>query len=442
MTAFADRVREKSIEVWGERRKIEMVGTAPAFVQGQRRLARVARCLRPVLVTGETGVGKELFARALHLLGPRSEQPFFAVNCALYQDSSLLISELFGHRKGSFTGAHSDRPGLFKRAHGGTIFLDEVGEMSLKVQAMLLRALSEGEIQPLGTDETQTVDVRIIAATNRDLAAMAHRRRFREDLYYRLGYIRLHIPPLRDRGSDGLHIATWMLDALNSEHDTKKQLSEKAKRVLLRYHWPGNVREMKAVVEAGYYVSEGSTIKATDLQVGPSRFGVVPSGEPSARVAGDDEPQASGDSSSLMSQPPFLSESRREARSGSGRRFGSPPPTLEDDESTRALPVSNPGWKPVESEAQRYFRRVVDGEVTFWESVRDDFISRDLNRRQVQQIIRQGLEATEGSYKKLVRLFGCSEDEYTRFMDFLRHHKLKPSRKTMQKIRRGEHVAE
>ncbi|WP_029356660.1 sigma-54 dependent transcriptional regulator [Bosea sp. 117] len=210
-----------------------------------RRAAQVAAFDVPVLVLGETGTGKELLARAIHYSSLRSERPFFAVNCGAIPDE-LLESELFGHKKGSFTGAHATRIGLLDQADGGTVLLDEIGDVSPAFQVKLLRFMQEGEIRPVGSNETKRVDVRVLAATHRDLAREVQGGRFREDLYYRLSAMVLSLPPLRERSADLRVLAQRILDSLSGTHGKRtKGFTEEALACIEAYEWPGNVRELQ-----------------------------------------------------------------------------------------------------------------------------------------------------------------------------------------------------
>jgi two-component system, NtrC family, nitrogen regulation response regulator NtrX len=221
-----------------------------------------------VLITGENGSGKEIVARTLHRLSLRADQPFIDVNCAAIPEE-LIESELFGHRKGAFTGAIDDRKGKFELADGGTLFLDEIGDMSLRTQAKVLRVLQEQTFQRVGGQQTIKVDVRVIAATNKDLQAEISSGTFRSDLYYRLAVIPIEVPPLRDRGNDVVLLAEHFLRRYAAESgQKKKKLTAGAAAKLKAYHWPGNVRELRNVVERLAILLRGDTIEAADIQLG------------------------------------------------------------------------------------------------------------------------------------------------------------------------------
>jgi two-component system NtrC family response regulator len=225
-------------------------------------VGRVATGDAKVLITGESGVGKDLIARDIHSRSARAARPFIAVNCAGLTET-LLESELFGHVKGSFTGAYRDKPGKLQLAHKGTLFLDEVGEMSLRMQALLLRFLENGEIQAVGADHIRsTVDVRVVAATNRNLPDMVAAGQFREDLLYRLRVIHIHVPPLRERKED-VRVLVEHLAARHASHAV--EFTEDALRTLERYRWPGNVRELQNVVEQALWMSNGSLVAVDHL---------------------------------------------------------------------------------------------------------------------------------------------------------------------------------
>jgi two-component system response regulator PilR (NtrC family) len=217
-----------------------------------------------VLITGESGTGKELVARALHTEGNRAKKPFVAVNCGAIPEE-LMESELFGHKRGAFTGAIADKSGLFQEADGGTLFLDEIGELSLGLQVKLLRALQERKVKPVGaTDETE-VDVRVVAATNRDLEAEVARGAFRADLYYRLNVIEVRLPPLRQRREDVPLLAEHFLRRFGHEHGREVQISAEAMRRLERYDFPGNVRELENILERAVALTSSAVIGASDL---------------------------------------------------------------------------------------------------------------------------------------------------------------------------------
>jgi two-component system nitrogen regulation response regulator NtrX len=218
-----------------------------------------------VLLTGENGSGKEEIARLIHALSSRKERPFVEVNCAAIPEE-LIESELFGHVKGAFTGAVRDQKGKFREAHGGTLFLDEIGDMSLKTQAKVLRALQEGRIEPVGGGGAQEVDVRVIAATNKDLAEEIRAGRFREDLYFRLAVVPLRVPPLRERLEELLTLAEAFVQRLSRKYGrAAKRLSPDARDTLLHHDWPGNVREMKNLMERAVILARGTEISAKDL---------------------------------------------------------------------------------------------------------------------------------------------------------------------------------
>jgi DNA-binding NtrC family response regulator len=221
-----------------------------------RKIERLARSNAPVIVLGESGAGKELVANTLHQLSARAGQPFIAINCGALAEN-LIESELFGHERGSFTGAMRMHRGCFERAHGGTLFLDEITEMPLEMQVRLLRVLETGRFCRVGGDQELTSDVRVLAATNRDLQQAVASGRLREDLMYRLCVIPVTVPPLRERGDDALLLAEMFLDGLNREHDEAKSLSEAARQRIRDYRWPGNVRELKNVIHRAFVLSDG-----------------------------------------------------------------------------------------------------------------------------------------------------------------------------------------
>ena len=261
----AQRIRQMSIETWGADRAVELVGAAPSFTQLLKKLEKVAAFDEPVLITGESGSGKEGLAQAIYLLSRRRGRPMISVNCPQYLEGNLTVSELFGHKKGSFTGATSDRKGCFETANGGVIFLDEIGDLHMSAQVMLLRALATGEFQPLGSETTRKVDVRVVAATNRPLGQRVGSAQFRQDLYFRLGYFLLTVPPLRDRDEDWRLLAEHVLSRLQSRYGVSKRFSPEALEMLERYPWPGNVRELMSVTTMGYALADGNVIEPCDL---------------------------------------------------------------------------------------------------------------------------------------------------------------------------------
>ena len=260
------RVRALSIEQWGQPRAIDMVGQHPSYVGLLARLQKVSVYDEPVLITGESGTGKESLAQALYLLGLRRGQPYVSVNCPQYQDGNLTVSELFGHRKGSFTGAIADRKGCFETGDGGVIFLDEIADLHMSAQVMLLRALASGEFQPLGADYRRTVNVRVVAATNRHLEQLMVAQAFRHDLFFRLHYFMLRVPPLRDRGDDWLFLLDYALFRLHQKYGVAKRFSREALDLLGTYKWPGNVRQVISVATMGYALADGDTIGPRDFE--------------------------------------------------------------------------------------------------------------------------------------------------------------------------------
>jgi transcriptional regulator with GAF, ATPase, and Fis domain len=325
-----------------------------------------ARSDAKVLITGETGVGKEVVARLIHQRSARSSAPLVTVNCAGLPDS-LLESELFGHVRGSFTGAYRDKPGLLEMAPNGTVFLDEVGEMSTRMQVVLLRFLETGEIQRVGSNRSHTrVNVRLITATNRDLQHHITSGSFREDLYFRLNVIRLCIPPLRERREDVPLLVSHFLESYARQHGVPVcEMSTAAMDALVAHRWPGNIRELKNVIERLVLRSTGPVVRPTDL---PQDVFVPAS--PASAVA-----------------------STNGARSTAQRGV-------------------------VEELAARMFER---GE-SFWASVYPIFMSRDLTRDDLRRIVQMGLENSNGNYRLVVQLFNMPNEDYKRFLSFLRKH--------------------
>ncbi|HEX5437277.1 MAG TPA: sigma-54 dependent transcriptional regulator [Gemmatimonadaceae bacterium] len=258
-------VRALEDELSTVRGDAEVVGRSASFQTALDVARKVARYPSTVLVTGESGTGKEVVARFIHRQSPRADAPFVAINCGAIPES-LLESELFGHVKGAFTSANADKRGLFEEAQGGTLFLDEIGELPVAVQVKLLRALQEGEVRRVGATDARLVDVRVIAATNRDLAADVHAGRFRGDLYYRVNVVSVHLPALRDRPEDIPELALHFLARYNERLGLAvHNIAPAAMRLLVEYAWPGNVRELENVIERSLVLAGDATIGTEEL---------------------------------------------------------------------------------------------------------------------------------------------------------------------------------
>jgi transcriptional regulator with PAS, ATPase and Fis domain len=334
--------------------KAELIGASPRMMELRDEIARISTTEAKVLVTGESGVGKELVARAIHSGSRRASNPYIAMNCAGMPET-LLESELFGHVKGSFTGAYRDKPGKLQVAHRGTLFLDEVGEMSLRMQALLLRFLENGEIQAVGADHARTtVDVRVVAATNRNLGELVAAAQFREDLLYRLRVIHIHVPPLRERRED----IRALVAHLSGRTPRAVEFSEEALRMLERYRWPGNIRELQNVVEQSIWMSNGATVEVEHLP-------------PSVQAVAD--------------TVHAIKERRRQ---------------VSDD----------------------LYQALVVGGYSFWEHIHPLFLARDVTRHDMRELVRRGLSTTRGNYRALLRLFGMGPQDYKRFLNFLAAH--------------------
>jgi DNA-binding NtrC family response regulator len=360
---------------------LAMVGQSAPFIAMLDRIAKVARYRESVLITGESGSGKEHVAQAISLLEPRQGSPFISVSCPQYQEGTLTVSELFGHVKGSFTGAVSDHAGAFAQAHTGTLFLDEIADLPASAQAMLLRTLATGEYKPVGASDGRRVDVRVVAATNRPLNEMMASGTFRHDLFFRLRHFHVTVPPLRQRGDDWRLIAEFCLLRLSLRHGVRKRLSPAAERCLADCTWPGNVRQLMAVVGAGYALADSTSIDIDDV---------------ASQLDGYNMP-------------------------GNGRRG--------TDAAVTSLPGPRSAPAPVANAVSRG---------SFWNTVHRAFMNRDLNRSQVRAFISRGLEATRGSYRDLVELLGLPAADYQRFMDFLRHQDLKPDRDSASELEESE----
>jgi transcriptional regulator with GAF, ATPase, and Fis domain len=320
-----------------------------------------ARSDAKVLITGETGVGKEVVAKLIHQRSARTAAGMVTLNCAGLPDS-LLESELFGHTRGSFTGAYRDKPGLLEMAPNGTMFLDEVGEMSTRMQVVLLRFLETGEIQRVGADKSQArVNVRMITATNRDLEAEITNGNFREDLFFRLNVVRLSIPPLRDRTEDIPALIDYYLSWCSQQHHVAApSIVADAMDALVAYRWPGNIRELRNVVERIVLKTAGQPVRYADL-----------------------------------------------------------PPEIVRTSHLRAV-VAQTVMKPAPSE-ELSAQMLKQGE-SFWAAVYPMFMSRDLTRGELRKIVQIGLEQTNGNYRSLVQLFNMPPTDYKRFLSFLRKH--------------------
>ncbi len=338
----------------------EITGESSAIVELKQEIERVARSDAKVLVTGESGVGKELVARAIHARSLRANRPFVPVNCAGLPET-LLESELFGHVKGSFTGAYRDKPGKLETAHEGTIFLDEVGEMSLRMQGLLLRFLETGELQKVGSERAGTpVNVRVIAATNKPLSDMIANGTFREDLFYRLNVIHLLVPPLRQRKQDIRAMVDHFLRQFQrANRSAVESIAPEALEALMDYSWPGNVRELQNVLERLVVVGRGSVVQLADL-------------------------------------PVELRANRRVA----------------------TAPVLAPSVDVVED----LYGRLTRQRESFWTTVYPLYMQREITRAHVRDVVRKGLEEARGNYKIMVELFNMEAGDYKKFLNFLRKH--------------------
>jgi two-component system response regulator HydG len=343
---------------------VTMVGISAAIQSVEDEIEHAARCDAKVLITGESGVGKEIVARLIHGRSARSRGPLVTINCAGIPDS-LLESELFGHVKGSFTDAHRDKRGWLESAHGGTIFMDEVGEMSLRMQASLLRFLETGEIQRVGSDrKLPPVDVRVITATHRRLLENIADKSFREDLYYRLNVVHIEVPPLRDRREDIPVLLNHFLHTFAETYQIAvPEFVQEASEYLVAYHWPGNVRELRNVAER-------LILRARDGRI------------------------------SVEALPAEITANRRP----------------RDVAAAAAAPANSP------SNSQMLFDRMFTNGASFWSEVYEPFMARDLTRNDVRDVVRLGLEHTRGNYKMLVQCFNMPPEDYKKFLNFLRKY--------------------
>ena len=286
-----------------------LLGSSMAMADLRTTLAKVARSQAPVYIAGESGVGKELVARTIHDEGMRASGPFVPVNCGAIP-AELMESEFFGHKKGSFTGAHADKPGLFQAAEGGTLFLDEVAELPLPMQVKLLRAIQEKSVRPVGANGEVAVDVRILSATHKNLAALVEDGRFRHDLYYRINVIELRVPPLRERREDLPQLADAILARLaTAQRRAKPVLHADAVDALARYNFPGNVRELENILERAFALADDDGIRAADLRLPEMR----PSMPAQAAAAALDPTRIDPRESATSALPNFIEEIERKA---------------------------------------------------------------------------------------------------------------------------------
>jgi DNA-binding NtrC family response regulator len=341
-----------------------LLGISSAIQTVKAEIELAARSDAKVLITGESGVGKEVVARLIHEDSRRRANPLVTINCAGFPDS-LLESELFGHVKGSFTDAHRDKKGWLEAAHGGTIFMDEVGEMSLRMQALLLRFLETGEIQRVGSDRAlPPLNVRVIAATHRPLLEHVQQKTFRDDLFYRLNVIHIEVPPLRNRTEDIPVLLRHFLAGFAATHGTPApEVTTAALQRMLEYSWPGNVRELRNVAER-------LVLRATN-----------------GRIDVDMLPA--------------------EVLNGGGGTAAAKP--------SASVPASA-------SPVNHLFDRLMRNRASFWSEVYEPFMARDLTREDLRALVRLGLEQTRGNYKMLVRAFNMPAEDYKRFLMVLRRH--------------------
>ncbi len=336
-----------------------LIGNTPAIIAIEADLRDAARTDAKVLILGESGVGKEVIASLIHQYSPRNRAPLLTLNSAGIPDT-LLESELFGHMRGSFTGAYRDKPGLFESARGGTVLLDEIGEMSLRMQGVLLRFLETGEIQPVGADKARYCsDVRIIAATHRRLMEQIACKAFREDLYYRLNVIHIVVPPLRERRNDIPAFVRHFIRLFSEQHRVPPiELAPETMTRLVEYEWPGNVRELRNVIERMQVRSKTGVVSPEDLP-----FEILGASGPAVPVYGEAREQ--------------------------------------------------PG-------ADALYDRIVTGGESFWSVVYPAFMAHDLTRAELRRIVTLGLKHTKGNYTVLLQLFNMKPEDYKRFLNFLR----------------------
>jgi len=352
---------------------VQLIGTSTVINELKAEVERVARSDAKVLITGESGSGKEVVARAIHAASVRANVAFVPVNCAGIPET-LLESELFGHVKGSFTGAYRDKPGKLEMADNGTIFLDEIGEMTLRMQGLLLRYLETGEIQKVGAERVaKASNVRVMCATNRNLPHLITQAQFREDLFYRINVIHLVVPPLRERREDIPMLIDFFLRRFtspmeangsgngngNNHHSPVRAIASDAIAALCEYSWPGNVRQVENVIERLVVTGRREVVQIEDLSPEirtPGQYGMRP---------------------------------RQERRR-----------TIADD----------------------LFKKLVEDRESFWSAVYPLYMNREITRSNVRDLVRKGLEEARGNYKIVLRLFNMETSDYKRFLNFLRKH--------------------
>jgi two-component system, NtrC family, response regulator AtoC len=338
----------------------QLIGTSAAIAELAQEIERIARSDAKVLVTGESGVGKELVAHAIHQRSARSARAMVAVNCAGLPET-LLESELFGHVKGSFTGAYRDKQGKLEMADGGSIFLDEIGEMTLRMQGLLLRFMETGELQKVGADRAAgRVNVRVIAATNRNLRDMITEGTFREDLFYRLNVIHLTVPPLRERREDIPALIEYFLAQFTRNNGTPVHaIAAESIKLLSDYAWPGNVRELENVIERLVVTGRHDTVTPDDLPM------------------------------EIRTQQGIGLRPKRERRR-----------TVADD----------------------LYKKLIEERESFWTAVYPLYMQREITRGNMRDLVRKGLEDARGNYKIVAKLFNMEQRDYKRFLNFLRKH--------------------
>jgi two-component system nitrogen regulation response regulator NtrX len=337
----------------------EFIGNCPAILELKEEITRVASSDAKVLIVGESGAGKEVVARTVHALSRRADRPFVPVNSAGLPET-LLESELFGHIKGSFTGAYRDKPGKLELADTGTVFLDEIGDMTLRMQGILLRFLETGELQRVGTDRVETsVNVRVVSATNRNLEELIAKGLFREDLFYRLNVVHLTVPPLRERKGDvPLLVEQFLKRFVGVNGNAVRSVSPEAMQALTNYDWPGNIRQLQNVIQRILVTGHTEVVGLDEL----------PSELRTARVA---------------TRP--IKERRR---------------TVADE----------------------LYTRVVEQRESFWTAVYPRYMNREITKVDVRNLVGKGLDEARGNYKIVARLFNMESRDYKKFLNFLRKH--------------------